>query len=134
MQVGQLRDLGGDPRAALALAGSGLAGMPHEVVGDQLRAAFERLGQRDRPVLAGQRGGGIHLDHGQPPAGRRDRVAFAGVRLLPRPQRSQLRLEGGPAGHWRHRRRAGSVVGCRHPRVLRLILHDRLLAPRLTAY
>src|SRR6185437_10339455 len=50
MQVGQLGDLGGDPGAALALLGGGMAVPPHEVVGDQLPAALERLEQRDRTV------------------------------------------------------------------------------------
>ena len=96
MQVGQLADLGGVPRAAFALLGRGVAGVPHEVVGDQLPTALERLEQGDRPVRAGQRNAGIHLDHGQPTPGRGDRVAFAGVRLLPDPQRIQFGLEGGP--------------------------------------
>jgi len=87
MQVGQLADLRGVERAALALGFGWLAGLPHEVVGDQLPTAFEHLQQRDRPVQAGQRDGGVHLDHRQPPAGRRDRVAFMGVRLLPGAQR-----------------------------------------------
>src|SRR5437868_5705899 len=37
VQVGQLRDLRGDPGAALALLRGRMAGVPHEVVGDQLR-------------------------------------------------------------------------------------------------
>ena len=36
MQVGQLRDVGRAPGAALALLGRGVTGVPHEVVGDQL--------------------------------------------------------------------------------------------------
>jgi hypothetical protein len=43
MQVRQLRDLGGDPGAALALLGCGAAVVPHEVVGNQLATALERV-------------------------------------------------------------------------------------------
>jgi hypothetical protein len=75
---------------------------------DQLPAALEHLQQRDRPVLASQRNGGVHLHHRQPPAGRRNRVTCAGVRLLPNPQCIQFGLAGGPAGH--HRRPGVSVA------------------------
>jgi hypothetical protein len=51
MQVGQLRDLGGDPRAALALLGRRLTRVPHEVVGDELSAPFERFEQGERPIF-----------------------------------------------------------------------------------
>ena len=64
MQVGQLRDLGGDPRAAFALLGRGFVGVPHEVVGDELSASFERFEQGERPVGAHQREAGGYLDHG----------------------------------------------------------------------
>jgi hypothetical protein len=50
MKVGQLRDLRGDPRTALALLGGGSAGVPHEVVGDELLAPFERIEQGERSV------------------------------------------------------------------------------------
>ena len=43
MQVGQFRDLGRTPRAALALFGCGMAGVPHEVIGDELPTALERI-------------------------------------------------------------------------------------------
>ena len=49
VQVGQFGDLGGDPGAAFALLGGGMAVPPHEVVGDQLAASFERVEQGDRP-------------------------------------------------------------------------------------
>ncbi len=64
MQVGQLRGLGGDPRAAFALLGRGSAGVPHEVVGDELPAPFERFEQGERPVGPDQREVGVYLDHG----------------------------------------------------------------------
>jgi hypothetical protein len=38
--------------------------MPHEVVGDELSAPFERFEQGERPVDPGQRKIGVHLDHG----------------------------------------------------------------------
>jgi len=65
-------------------------------VGDQLQPTLEDVDQRHRSVGTDQRGGGIDLDHGQPPAGRCDRVTLAGVRLLPKAQRVQFGLEGGP--------------------------------------
>ena len=64
MQVGQLRDLGGDPRAAFALLGRGSARVPHEGVGDELSAPFERFEQGERPVGPDQLRGGVYLDHG----------------------------------------------------------------------
>ncbi len=47
-------------------------------------------------MFADERRRAIHLDHGQPPAGGRDRVAFSHVSFLTNPQRVQLRLEGAP--------------------------------------
>jgi hypothetical protein len=63
MKVGQLRDLGGDPRAAFALLGRGVAGPPHEVVGDEQSAPFERFEQGERPVGPDQRESWVQLDH-----------------------------------------------------------------------
>jgi hypothetical protein len=48
------------------------------------------------PVSVRPAEAGVYLDHGQPPPGRGDRVALAGVRLLPDPQPVQFGLEGGP--------------------------------------
>ena len=96
MEVGQLRDVGGVEGAAFALLGRGSAGVPHEVVGDELPAPLERLEQGERPVWPDQREVGVHLDHGQSPSCRGDRVPFAGVRLLPNPQPVEFGLEGGP--------------------------------------
>jgi hypothetical protein len=45
---------------------------------------------------ARQRVRGIHLDNGQAPPGRGDRVALPGVGLLPDPQLVHFGLEGGP--------------------------------------
>jgi hypothetical protein len=63
MKVGQLCDLCGHPRTAFALLGRGFPGVPHEVVGDELSAPFERFEQRDRPVRPDQRQVGVDLDH-----------------------------------------------------------------------
>jgi len=79
-----------------ALLGRGMAGPPHEVVGDELLAPFERVEQGERPMGSGQSEAGVHLGHGQAPPGRGDRVAFPGVRFLPDPQLVQFGLEGGP--------------------------------------
>lgn len=94
-------------------------------VRDELAAALEHLQQRDWPVLAGQRDRRIHLDHRQPPPGRRDRVAFPGVGLLPHQQLVQLCLPAGPVGHLRHR---CGTLGYWSPLVPRLTVHDRLRA------
>jgi hypothetical protein len=40
------------------------AGVPHEVVGDQLSATFERFEQGERPVRPDQREVGVYLDRG----------------------------------------------------------------------
>ena len=110
MQRRQLADLAVIERAALALPGGGPAGVPHEVVGDQLPAPFERVKQGERPRGPGQREAGVYLDHGQAPPGRGDRIAFAGVRLLPGPQRVQFGLEGGPVCDRGQARRFGGAV------------------------
>ena len=120
MQVGQLRDLGGDPRAAFALLGRGPAGVPHEVVGDEKPSPFERVEQGERPIGPDQWRSGVYLDHGEAPSGRGDGVAFPGVRLLPNPQPVQFGLEGGPVDH-RRQRSGVEAVGNRQPDVLRLI-------------
>jgi hypothetical protein len=98
VQVGQFGDLAGVERAALTLLGRGPTRVPHEVVGDQLPAPFERLQQGERSIGPDQLEAGVYLDHGQAPPGRGDRVTFAGVRLLPRTQLAQFGLEGVPVG------------------------------------
>jgi hypothetical protein len=75
--------------------GRGVAVVPHEVVGDELPAALERVEQGERPVRAGERERGVALDHGQATAGGGDRVAFAGVGLFPGTELVELGLEGG---------------------------------------
>jgi hypothetical protein len=70
--------------------------MPHEVVGDELPAAFERVEQGERPAGPGQPEARVYLRHGQAPPGRADRVAFPGVGLLPDPQPVQFGLEHDP--------------------------------------
>jgi hypothetical protein len=69
----------------------GLAGVPHAEVGDELVAAFEGLEQRDLAPFADQVGRGVDLDHGQPSAGGRDRIAFPGMSLLADEQLVELR-------------------------------------------
>jgi hypothetical protein len=87
VQVGQLAGLAEEQRAAFALVGCGPAGPPHGVIRDELPPPFERIEQGERAVRPDQLEVGIDLDHGQPPAGRGDRVAFAGMGLLPNSQR-----------------------------------------------
>jgi hypothetical protein len=106
-QVGQLRDLGGDPGAPFALLGGGMAVPPHEVVGDELPAPFERLQHGERPAGPGQREAGVYLDHGQAQPDRGDRVAFPGVCLLPgeKPRPFGLKVASADDGGQARRRR-----------------------------
>ena len=68
MEIGQLGDLGSDPRASLSLLRCRVTGVPHEIVGDELSTPFERGEKRHLPVRANQFDGGVHLYHRQPPA------------------------------------------------------------------
>jgi hypothetical protein len=99
MQIGEVADLAVVERAALALLSGRLAWVPHVVVGDQLTPTLERLQQRDRPVWAGQRDGGIDLHHWQPPAGCGQRVTGPRVGLLPHKQLIPLGLVGDPVDY-----------------------------------
>jgi hypothetical protein len=58
------------------------AGVPHEIIGDEHAAAFERIEQRHRPMLADQRCRGVYVHHGQTPSRGGDRIALLRVRLL----------------------------------------------------
>jgi hypothetical protein len=100
----------GEERAALALLRRRLAVVPHVQVRDQLPAALEHVDQRHRTVRPDQRDPRVHLDHGQPPTGGRDRIALAGVCLLPHPQPVELGLPGGPVDDLGQRVRAGVRV------------------------
>ena len=64
MKAGQLRTWVVH-HAAFALLGRGLAGVPHEVVGDELPGPLERVEEGERPVGPDQREVGVDLDHGQ---------------------------------------------------------------------
>ena len=68
--------------AAFALALRRRAVVPHRVVDDELVAPVEEVDERDRSFGADDLGASVDLDHGEPPTGRRDRVALAGVGLL----------------------------------------------------
>lgn len=70
------------------------AGVPHEIVGDELSPALENIEKRHWAVRAYQRGGGVHLHHWQPPSGCRDGITFSSVSLLSNQQCVQLGLEG----------------------------------------
>jgi hypothetical protein len=92
-----------------------MAGVPHEVVGDELPASLERVQQGERSDGSDQLGLGVDLDHGQSPSGGRDRITFVGVRLLPDPECVDLRLEAVPVDD---RREVRVLHGC----VLSLLL------------
>jgi hypothetical protein len=74
--------------------------VPHEVVGEELPASLKRIQQRHRPTLADKSRRTIHLDHGEPPAGGCNRIAFSCVSFLSNPQRVQLGLEGDPIDYF----------------------------------
>ena len=93
MQIAELLHLRGDPGAAFALIGGGLAGVPHEVIGQQLTSVLEGVQQRDRSVWSGQLEAGVDLDHRQGPAGRGDCVALPDVLLFTGPQCADSGLE-----------------------------------------
>ena len=96
MNIGQLAHLRRNPSAPLALLRRRAAGAPHEVVGDEHPASLENVQQRHRPMFANERRRAVHLDHWQPPARGRDRVAFSCVRLLSNPQCVELGLKDAP--------------------------------------
>ena len=78
--------------AAFALALRRRAVVPHRVVDDELVAPAEEVDERDRSFGADDLGASVDLDHGEPPTGRRDRVALAGVGLLSYQQLIACRL------------------------------------------
>jgi hypothetical protein len=124
MQIGQFADLARVERAALALSLGGLAGVPHEEVGDQLSAALEQL-QRDWAAFPDQLDCRIDFDHGQPPASRRYRVTLASVSLLPSPQSIHFGLPNGPVDH-RGERESVVVASRRQTHAFRVIVHCRI--------
>src|SRR5690606_22218297 len=71
--------------------------------------------QSCRPILACERGGAVDFDHGQPPAGGSDGVAFSAVRLLPNAQWVQPGLKRVPIDDFGDRS------------VFFVLRHDRLL-------
>ena len=64
-------------------------------VDHELVATLEQVEERDRPVGADDLDRAVELDHRQPPPGRGDGVALAGVRLLADQQLVAGRLPGG---------------------------------------
>jgi hypothetical protein len=69
-------------------------------------------------MLANERCGTVHLDHGESSAGGGNDVAFSGVSLLPKPQCVQFGLKGTPIDHLR-RSKFNSCEVCH--RSLRLV-------------
>ena len=82
VNIGQFADLRCNPGAPFALLRRWTANVPHEVVGDELPTALERVEKRHRAPRANQRDTRVYLDHWEPSAGRRNGVSFVGVRLL----------------------------------------------------
>ena len=99
MNEGQLADLRRIEGATLALLRRRVAGVPHEVVGDEQPASLKRVQQCYRSMFANERRGTIHLDHGEPPPGGCNRVAFFCVSLFTNPQCVELRLECAPINY-----------------------------------
>src|SRR4030095_7258862 len=73
----------GRHRAALTLPLVRRAVVPHVLVDEEFIAALEQLPERHRAVRADDLDATVDLDHGQPTTRRGDRIALAGVRLLP---------------------------------------------------
>src|SRR5262245_3159786 len=101
VNIGKLANLRCNPGASLALLRWRAAGVPHEIISDKHRAALKGIQQRHRSTLADEPREAIHLDHGEPSADGRDRIAFSGVGLLSNPQCVQLNLEGAPIDYLR---------------------------------
>ena len=101
MNEGQLTDLGCIQGAPLALLRRRVAGVPHEVVGDEHPASLERIQQRHCATFANERCGTIDLDHGEASARGCNGVAFFCVRLFSNPQSVQFGLEGAPIDYLR---------------------------------
>jgi hypothetical protein len=57
--------------------------VPHVLVDEEFMTALEQVPERHRAVRADDLDATVDLDHGQAAARRGDRVALAGVRLLP---------------------------------------------------
>src|ERR1035438_7107598 len=96
MNIGQLADLRCNPGAPLALLRRRVAGVPHEVVGDEHPASLERVEQRHRAMWANQLRGRIDFHHRQPSTGCCDRVTLVRVSLFSNPQCVKVCLEGAP--------------------------------------
>jgi hypothetical protein len=73
-----------------------MAGVPHEVVGDELPTPLERFEKCRRALRANQRCSAVHLDHMEPPASCRNGVTFMRVSLLSNPQCVELLQKGAP--------------------------------------
>ena len=101
MNIGQLADLRCNPGAPLALLRRRVAGLPHEVVGDEHPASLKHIQCCDRPTFANERCGTVHLDHWEPSAGGCNGVALSCVSLLSNPQCVQLGEEGAPIDYLR---------------------------------
>jgi hypothetical protein len=78
-----------------------VAGVPHEVIGDERAASLKRIQQGHRATFANKRCGTVHLNHGEPSAGGRNGVTFPCVSLLANPQCIQLGLKGAPIDYLR---------------------------------
>jgi hypothetical protein len=73
-------------------------------VDHELLAALEKVEQAAGPIRADHGGGRVDLGHREPTAGRGDRVALAGVRLLPHQQLVAGGLPGVPVDDRRNGR------------------------------
>src|SRR5215467_889947 len=121
MEIGQLADLRGNPGAPLALLRRGMAGVPHEIVRDELPTTFERVEKRQRTVRANQRDARVHLHHREPAAGGGNEVTLMCVRLLPNPQPIELSLKPAPIDYLRNSKFIShDVLPASLPRRLRL--------------
>jgi hypothetical protein len=77
-----------------------VAGVPHEVVGDEHPASLKRVQKCHSATFANERCGTIHLDHRQSSAGGCNGITLACVRLLSNPQCVQLGPKGAPIDYF----------------------------------
>jgi hypothetical protein len=125
VQIGELTHLAVEEGAPFTLPLGGSAVVPHVEVHEQLGPTLERLQERHRPIAPHERDRAVDLDHGQPAPRGGDRVALAGVCLLPHEEGVELRLPRDPVedgGRW------GGVedVHVRHLEVVQAWLHGVL--------
>src|SRR5579864_7332729 len=86
-----------------------MAGVPHEIVGNELSARLKCIQECNRAAFANERCGTIYSDHGKPSADGGNGVAFFCISLFSNAQCVQLGLEGAPINYLREACHRSSV-------------------------